>query len=33
MDNILDRQNNISATQSLLNRPDAHIQGIKLKKI
>lgn len=33
MDNILDRQNNMSATQTFLNRPDARTQGIHLKMI
>lgn len=33
MDNILDRQNNMSVTQTFLNRPDARIQGIHLKMI
>ena len=33
MDNILDRQNNMSATQTFLNTPDARIQGIHLKMI
>lgn len=30
---MLDRQNNMSATQTLLNRPEARIQGISLKMI
>lgn len=33
MDNILDRQNNMSVTQTFLNRPDARIQGIRTKMI
>ena len=33
MDNILDRQNNMSVTQTFLNRPDARIQGIHLEMI